>query len=118
MEWVNAHVPYNASAYHGGYIQGCEGIVGYAWLFPKPGISSGHLIPNGACKQTTKDLLAMGDLMVCPTTHQLLFHSWANTQKTYYWAIELGGSAGSRKYEIPYPYWPNYNPSCYIPCKV
>lgn len=30
MEWVNAHIPYNASAYHGGYIQGCEGIVGYA----------------------------------------------------------------------------------------
>ncbi len=31
MEWVNAHIPYNANAYHDGYVQGCMGIVGYAW---------------------------------------------------------------------------------------
>ena len=54
MEWVKANVPYNASAYHGGYIQGCEGIVGYAWLFPKPGVYSGDLIPQGWCKKATK----------------------------------------------------------------
>ncbi len=23
MEWVDAHVPYDASSYHKGYIQGC-----------------------------------------------------------------------------------------------
>jgi hypothetical protein len=23
MEWVHDHVPYDASKYHGGYIQGC-----------------------------------------------------------------------------------------------
>lgn len=26
-----------------GYIQGCMGIVGYAWQFPQPGIASGSL---------------------------------------------------------------------------
>jgi hypothetical protein len=81
MEWVNAHVPYNANAYHDGYVQGCMGIVGYAWLFPKPGVYSGDLVGN-YCKKTTKDSLTMGDIMVNPGTHELLFHSWANSGKT------------------------------------
>jgi hypothetical protein len=41
MEWVKDGVPYNKNAYHQGYVQGCEGIVGYGWNFPKPGIYSG-----------------------------------------------------------------------------
>ena len=118
MEWVHDHVPYDASKYHGGYIQGCEGIVGYAWLFPKPGVYSGDLIPSGYCTKTTKANMAMGDIMVCPGHHQLLIDSWVDPNKSEYWAIELGGSPGSVKYKIPWPYHANLNPSCYIPCKV
>ena len=75
-------------------------------------------MPQGMCKKVTKESLLMGDIMVCPETHQLLFHSWADTGKTHYVAIELGGAAGSRKYTIPYPYWPDYSPACYVPCRV
>lgn len=56
MEWVNAHVPYDASSTHNGYVQGCSGLVGYAWQFPKPGgAASSELIPGGYCKQITKN---------------------------------------------------------------
>lgn len=54
MEWVNAHIPYDANKYTDGYVQGCMGIVGYAWLFPKPGVYSGDLA-NTVCKRTTKN---------------------------------------------------------------
>jgi hypothetical protein len=87
MEWVKANVPYNASAYHGGYIQGCEGIVGYAWLFPKPGVYSGDLIPQGWCKKASKGEMESGDIMVWPGHHQLLFDGWASSDKSVYWAI-------------------------------
>jgi len=54
--------------------------------------------------------------MVCPGHHQLLFDGWATSDK--YWAIELGGSRGTIRYQIPYPYHPDQNPSCYISCQV
>lgn len=53
MEWVDQHVPYDANKYKDGYVQGCMGIVGYAWLFPKPGVYSGDLA-NTVCKRITK----------------------------------------------------------------
>jgi hypothetical protein len=68
MEWVNAHVPYDANAYHGGYVQGCMGIVGYAWQFPKPGVYSGDLVGH-YCDKIGKSSLAMGDILVNPGTH-------------------------------------------------
>lgn len=68
MAWVNSHIPYNASAYHNGYVQGCQGIVGDAWQFPKPGISASHLI-GGYCEKVTKNSLLMGDIMVNPDAH-------------------------------------------------
>lgn len=109
MEWVNAHVPYNANAYHDGYVQGCMGIVGYAWEFPKPGVYSGNLVGH-YCEKVGKDHLEMGDIMVNPSTHELLFHSWADSTKSHYVAIELGGSPGSVKYTIPWPYWSTQHP--------
>ena len=60
----------------------------------------------------------MGDILVNPAAHEPLFHSWADSQKTHYVGIELGGSAGSIKYTIPYRYWPDYSPEKYVPCKV
>lgn len=119
MEWVNAHVPYDASSTHNGYVQGCSGLVGYAWQFPKPGgAASSELIPGGYCKQISKNELQMGDIMVCPGTHELLFHSWANSDKSSYWGIELGGPHGAFKHEIAWPYQAGQNPKCYVPCKV
>lgn len=56
--------------------------------------------------------------MVNPGAHELLFHSWANSDKSSYIAIELGGSRGSIKYTIPWPYWSTLSPEKYFPCKV
>ena len=117
MEWVKANIPYDANKYHDGYVQGCMGIVGYAWLFPKPGVYSGDLVGN-YCKKVTKNDMESGDIMVNPGTHELLFHSWAKTDKSEYVAIELGGPRGSIKYNIPWPYWSNLSPEKYVPCKV
>lgn len=73
MEWVNAHVPYDKSSNYKGYIMGCEGIVGYGWEFPKPGVPSWDLIPQGYCKQVSKSELAKGDILTCPHEHELIF---------------------------------------------
>lgn len=54
MEWVDAHVPYDANKYRDGYVQGCMGIVGYAWEFPKPGVYSGNLVGH-YCSKVTKN---------------------------------------------------------------
>jgi len=74
------------------------------------------LIPQGWCKKVSKDKLEKGDIMVCPGHHQLLFDGWASGNN--YWAIELGGSRGTIRYQIPWPYHANLNPDCYIPCQV
>ncbi len=37
MEWVRDKVAYDASKTHNGYVQGCSGMVGYAWDYPRPG---------------------------------------------------------------------------------
>jgi hypothetical protein len=68
MEWVNAHVPYDASKYRSGYVQGCQGIVGYAWQFPTPGIPAGHLL-GPYCRQVTKNDMEMADIMTNPEAH-------------------------------------------------
>ena len=52
----------------------------------------------------------MGDIMVNPEAHELLFHSWTDSSKSHYWGIQLGGSQGSFKYVIPWPYWDYLNP--------
>jgi len=59
----------------------------------------------------------MGDIMVSPASHQLLFHSWTDSSQSTYNAIELSPS-GSHKIPIPYPYWSNYHPETYFPCRV
>lgn len=118
MEWVNAHVPYDKNNKYKEYVMGCEGIVGYGWQFPKPGIPSWDLIPKGYCRQVSKNELEKGDILVCPNEHELLFESWANSDRTSYYGIEESGGSGSVRRPIPYPYFPNYNPGCYIPCKV
>ena len=45
MEWVKDNIAYDKNSKHDGYVQGCEGPVGYAWGFPKPGVPSGSLLP-------------------------------------------------------------------------
>jgi hypothetical protein len=114
MEWVRDGVPYNAGAYHDGYVQGCEGIVGYGWDFPKPGIPSGEL-EGRVCTRINKGQLEKGDLMVHPNSHQLIFDSWS--RDGYYIAVELSPS-GSQRHEVKYPYWDSNEPDKYFPCKV
>lgn len=116
MEWVDAHIPYNAHAYHDGYIQGCEGLVGYAWEFPKPGVPSWDLIPKSYCTKISKDKLEKGDIITCPASHELLFDGWVDSGKTRYYGIEEAGDVGSTRRSIPWPYFGGS--SCYIPCKV
>lgn len=116
MAWVSAHIPYNASAYHHGYIQGCEGLVGDAWQFPTPGIPSWDLIPQGYCTQTTKDQLEKGDILTCPHQHELLFDGWVDSSKSRYYGIEEAGDVGSTRRSIPWPYFGGS--SCYLPCRV
>lgn len=116
MEWVNAHIPYDSSSKYKNYIQGCEGLVGYAWQFPTPGIPSWDLIPQGYCAQISKDQLQVGDIITCPHTHELLFDGWVDGTKQRYYGIEEAGDVGSTRRSIPYPYFGGS--SCYVPCRV
>ena len=119
-EWVRDKVPYDGSKNHDGYVQGCSGMVGYAWDYPKAGgIQSGNLIPSGACTQlSNKSDLQSGDLLTCPGVHELLFDGWTDSSKSTYWGIEMSGSIGATRRSIPWPYFPGQNPSCYVFCRV
>ncbi len=118
MEWVNAHVPYDKTGKYKEYIMGCEGLVGYGWQFPKPGVASWDLVPQGYCRQVDKNSLEKGDILTCPHVHELLFESWVDSSRTSYWGIEESGTQGSVRNKIPWPYYSSVSPSCWIPCKV
>lgn len=61
----------------------------------------------------------MCDIMVNPGTHELMWVSWANADKSSYVAIELGNpQSGSVKTTIPWPYWSTQNPGAYFACQV
>lgn len=104
--WVTRDVPYSQGATFDGYRTDCSGYVSMAWGLARPGLSTYSLRRVGDF--ITKPQLRRGDALLSPTTHVVLFDSWANAERTEYWGYEESSSQGAVYRRIPYPYWPGY----------
>lgn len=121
--WVDRHIPYNQAGFTDGYRQDCAGYVAYAWGITTPSGEAQNLYTGslpGVSSPITKDQLMAGDILLNDTAvkmdnrHVVIFHKWANSAKTSYWAYEL--SPNTAKYrELPYPYLAGYEAEKYIP---
>ena len=106
QSWVDARVPYSQASYHsneyGSYRQDCSGYVSLVW-----GLATSfttYSLPSIA-HRITKNELRAGDIMLRPG-HTLIFHKWANAERTRYWAYEQQRPGRvATHYVVPYPYW-------------
>lgn len=74
--WVTDKVAYDQNSRHDGYRQDCSGFVSFAWQLPKPGTS-----PKGLLEYADKiafSKLKMGDVLVNPSAHAMLFIKWVD----------------------------------------
>lgn len=116
LEWVKDKVPYSQTSTHEGYRTDCSGFASCCWRLSKPGLTTRDFVPNKVCVETTKDKLEAGDLILHPDHHVVVFHEWANAQKTIYWLMEEEGTAyGTVRRQTTYPYG---SATGFFPCKV
>lgn len=113
--WLNPPVPYSKTATHDGYRADCSGYVSMAWNLGGPGDTTSTL-PN-KCTKISKSDLQSGDILLNPGDHTLIFDKWADSSQGNYMAYEQH-PAGTEYHSIPYPYWSNYDPSGYFPCRA
>ncbi|MBP2184375.1 hypothetical protein [Amycolatopsis magusensis] len=113
-------VPYSQTDYHptpyGEFRQDCSGFVSMTWGLPgRPADPNGGTNTVGLAAISTpiaKDDLRPGDALIdiegdSNTRHVALFESWANPERTRYWAYEQAGPTGNLGAEhriIDYPY--------------
>ncbi|GAA1299991.1 hypothetical protein GCM10009634_57740 [Saccharothrix xinjiangensis] len=113
-------VPYSQSDYHptpyGEFRQDCSGFVSMTWGLPgRPADPNGGTNTVGLAGMSSliaKDELRPGDALIdtegdSNTRHVALFESWANPERTRYWAYEQAGPTGNLGAEhriIEYPY--------------
>jgi hypothetical protein len=98
-------VPYSNTDKKGGYRKDCSGYVSMALQLPK-GEWGGPNTEALATSTYTRHMASManlkkGDLVIDPTggavaaRHVVIFHKWANSAKTSYWAYEQAGDGGT-----------------------
>lgn len=121
--WVDRRIAYNQAGFTDGYRQDCAGYVAYAWGITTPTGEAQNLYTGSLAdisSPISKDQLMAGDILLNDTAvemdnrHVVIFHKWANSAKTSYWAYEL--SPDFAKYrELPYPYQTGYEAEKYLP---
>ncbi len=107
--WLNPPVPYSQSSYYNGYRQDCSGYVSMAW-----GLGSSYVtwtLPQ-VSYEISKDDLQAGDVLLNVDEHVLIFDSWANGDRSYYYAYEQSPSE-TKYHSVQYPYWSGYG--VYVP---
>jgi len=108
QSWVDVAVPYNqATSYtnqFGTYRTDCSGFVSMAWALPSSYTT--FTLPSVSHPIAKADLQP-GDILLNTTSHVVIFRSWANAEKTEYWAYEQTPPKAIY-HKIPYPYWPGY----------
>ena len=110
-KWLTANngkqVPYSQTRTWGGYRQDCSGYVSMALKLPKPGPNTVGLASSTYTKKIKMKNLKKGDLVIdakgtSTTRHVVLFHKWANSKKTAYWAYEQRGGHGTDYRKLTY----------------
>lgn len=125
--WVQAQVPYDEYGWYQGYREDCSGYVSMAWQLSQS--LTTYTLPS-VSHQINKDDLQPGDILLnqwggwtkygSPDAHVVLFDSWVDNTHTHYNAYEESFYYGQAHYttNIPYPYWPGYDSSDYIPMRL
>ena len=103
QRWVDLGVSYSQVHYFESYRQDCSGMVSMAWRLDRS-YSSRTLAPHGI--QITRDELQPGDMLLKYDYHANIFYKWADSEHTWYWALEQSGSVGHAVNRLTrYPYW-------------
>ena len=112
QRWVDRKVPYNQGAYFEGYRTDCSGYVSMAWKLSNS--ETTPTLPYFSFRIAKADLQP-GDILLNTSPgnagHVTIFHKWANTAKTEYWAYDESGrkTMGRAAYrKITYPYTPGH----------
>lgn len=126
-KWVEENVAYSQILHYDGYRTDCSGFVSMAWqLTSSTGTEFSAYTGNLAqfATKITKDELKAGDILlnenatIYDNRHVVIFHKWANTERTKYWVYEENGSPDYHKaiyHLIDYPYTPGYESNLYQP---
>jgi len=128
--WVKISVPYNEGGWYQGYREDCSGFVSMAWVLPAPGLTT-YTLPT-VSHPINKDDLQPGDILLnqwggwpvgkygSPDAHVVIFDSWADSMHMHYNAFEEDPYYGEANYttNIPYPFWPGYDSSDYVPMRL
>jgi hypothetical protein len=107
--WLHPPVPYSQQAWYNGYRTDCSGYVSMAW-----GLQSSYVtwtLPQVSYPIGKNDLQS-GDILLNVNEHVLIFHAWANSDRTYYYAYEQTPPQAVY-HMVQYPYWPGYGE--YVP---
>ena len=110
--WVDRNIPHNSNATYGGYRTDCSGYVSMAWKLSNS--ETTPTLPYFSFRIAKADLQP-GDILLNTSPgnagHVTIFHKWANTAKTEYWAYDESGrkTMGRAAYrKITYPYTPGH----------
>jgi hypothetical protein len=132
--WVAVPVAYNTRGTYQDYRTDCSGFVSMAWQLTTtnnlPESLSTYTLPS-VSHVISKDELQPGDILLnqwggwavgkmgSPDAHVVLFVSWADSAHTHYNAFEESPYYQHTHYttDMPYPYWPGYDASDYIPMR-
>ena len=110
--WVDLEVAYNQGSYFESYRQDCSGMMSMAWRLDRS-YSSRTLEPSGI--KISRDELQPGDMLLKYDYHAAVFYKWANSDHTWYWALEQSGSVGHAVERLTlYPYWNHDGFSAYV----
>jgi len=111
QRWVDLGVPYSQTSLFESYRQDCSGMASMAWRLDQS-YSTRTLAANGI--EIGRDELQPGDMMLKYDYHAAIFHSWANAEHTWYWALEQSSSAGQAVKRLTmFPYWSHEGFSAY-----
>ena len=103
QRWVDLEVAYSQVHYFESYRQDCSGMTSMAWRLDRS-YSSRTLAPHGI--EITRDELQPGDMLLKYDYHANIFYKWADSEHTWYWALEQSGSVGHAVLRLTrYPYW-------------
>ncbi|GAA0465928.1 hypothetical protein [Streptomyces olivaceiscleroticus] len=107
--WFDRQVPYSQKRTYPDpqgrqYRTDSSGYASMVLRLPAPGRNTQGLADPAITRKITKAELQVGDLLLNPTKHVVIFAGWANAAKTRYWTYEQTPPRVKNR-TVPYPYY-------------
>jgi hypothetical protein len=113
QDWVNRQIPYSQTATTDGYRQDCSGYTSMAWKSSTAGGGHATFDMQEICTKISKSELKMGDAILNPDSHVLIFHKWIDNDNFYEYAEHKPGTVASHD-STSYSY---YASNGFFPCR-